>query len=92
MQIISIAIALFVAMGAVANPIATESNGLDAREAQLSKYGGECSLKNNTCTYKKDGKDHIVNCPTSTNKKCKTDRHHCEYDDHHKTVDCQTPV
>uniref|UniRef100_UPI003F77855E Antifungal protein n=1 Tax=Penicillium expansum TaxID=27334 RepID=UPI003F77855E len=58
----------------------------------LSKYGGECSKKHNTCTYRKDGKDHIVKCPSADNKKCKTDRHHCEYDDHHKTVDCQTPV
>lgn len=43
MQISSIAIALFAAMGAVANPIATESDGLDARDTQLSKYGGVIS-------------------------------------------------
>jgi hypothetical protein len=40
MQITSIAIVLFAAMGAVANPIATESDDLDARDVQLSKYGG----------------------------------------------------
>ncbi|GKZ30899.1 hypothetical protein AbraIFM66950_010588, partial [Aspergillus brasiliensis] len=52
----------------------------------------ECSLEHNTCTYRKDGKNHVVACPTAANLRCKTDRHHCEYDDHHKTVDCQTPV
>lgn len=40
MQITSIAIILFTAMGAVANPIATASDDLDARDVQLSKYGG----------------------------------------------------
>lgn len=43
MQITSIAIVLFAAMGAVANPIATESDGLDARDVELSKYGGVSS-------------------------------------------------
>jgi hypothetical protein len=23
---------------------------------------------------------------------CKSDRQHCEYDEYHKTVDCQTPI
>nr|XP_003188705.1 antifungal protein [Aspergillus niger CBS 513.88] len=82
MQLTSIAIILFAAMGAIANPIAAEADNLVAREAELSKYGGECSVEHNTCTYLKGGKDHI----------CKTERHHCEYDEHHKTVDCQTPV
>lgn len=40
MQITSIAIILFAAMGAVANPIAIESDNIDARDVQLSKYGG----------------------------------------------------
>nr|2NC2_A Chain A, Antifungal protein [Penicillium chrysogenum] len=56
------------------------------------KFGGECSLKHNTCTYLKGGKNHVVNCGSAANKKCKSDRHHCEYDEHHKRVDCQTPV
>lgn len=43
MQITSIAIVLFAAMCAVANPIATESDGLDARGVELSKYGGVSS-------------------------------------------------
>ncbi|KGO72077.1 Antifungal protein [Penicillium italicum] len=87
MQITRIAIFFFAAMGAVANPI---TNDLNAQA--LSKYGGECSKEHNTCTYRKDGKDHKVKCPSADNLKCKTDRHHCEYDDHHKKVDCQTPV
>ncbi|RAK89801.1 hypothetical protein BO79DRAFT_286799 [Aspergillus costaricaensis CBS 115574] len=92
MQLTNIAIILFAAMGAIANPIAAESDDLLARDVQLSKYGGECSLEHNTCTYRKDGKNHVVSCPSAANLRCKTDRHHCEYDDHHKTVDCQTPV
>ncbi|KAJ5413027.1 hypothetical protein N7465_005332 [Penicillium sp. CMV-2018d] len=92
MQITSIAIVLFAAMGAVANPIPTESDDLVARDVQLSKFGGECSLKHNTCSYRKGGKTRIVNCGSAANKKCKSDRHHCEYDEHHKRVDCQTPV
>ncbi|KAJ5958920.1 Antifungal protein [Penicillium vulpinum] len=91
MQITRIAIVLFAAMGAVANPVATESNDLDA-EAFGSKYGGECSKQHNTCKYRKNGKTHIIKCPSANNLKCKTDRHHCEYDEHHKKVDCQTPV
>lgn len=43
MQITSIAIVLFAAMSAVANPIATESDDLDARDVQLSKFGGVSS-------------------------------------------------
>lgn len=43
MQITSIAIVLFAAMGAVANPIVTESDDLDARDVQLSKFGGVSS-------------------------------------------------
>ncbi|KAE8333019.1 antifungal protein [Aspergillus sergii] len=92
MQITSVAIVLFAAMGAVANPIATQSDDLSARDIQLSKFGGECSLKHNTCTYLKGGKNHVVNCGSADNQKCKEERHHCEYDDHHKTVNCQTPV
>lgn len=38
MQITNVAFVLFVAMGAVANPITTDD--LDARDVQLSKYGG----------------------------------------------------
>ncbi|KAJ5528980.1 hypothetical protein N7527_002373 [Penicillium freii] len=92
MQITSIAIVLFAAMGAVANPIPTESDDLVAQDVQLSKFGGECSLKHNTCTYRKGGKTRIVHCGSAANKKCKSDRHHCEYDEHHRRVDCQTPV
>lgn len=40
MQFTKIAIFLFAAMGAVANPIAAESGDLDVRDVQLSKYGG----------------------------------------------------
>lgn len=40
MQLTSIAIILFAAMGAIANPIAAEADNLVAREAELSKYGG----------------------------------------------------
>ena len=40
MQLTSVAIILFAAMGAIANPIAAESDDLLARDAQLSKYGG----------------------------------------------------
>lgn len=43
MQITSIAIVLFAAMGAVANPIPTESDDLVARDVQLSKFGGVSS-------------------------------------------------
>jgi hypothetical protein len=46
MQITRIAIILFAAMGAVANPIATESGNPDSRDVQLSKYGGvNCSYE-----------------------------------------------
>nr|AHA86567.1 MAFP1 [Monascus pilosus] len=92
MQFTKIAIFLFAAMGAVANPIAAESGDLDVRDVQLSKYGGECSLQHNTCTYLKGGKNQVVHCGSAANQKCKSDRHHCEYDEHHKTVNCQTPV
>ncbi|GLA33915.1 hypothetical protein AnigIFM63309_003938 [Aspergillus niger] len=92
MQLTSIAIILFAAIGAIATPITAEADNLVAREAELSKYGGECSVEHNTCTYLKGGKDHIVSCPSAANLRCKTERHHCEYDEHHKTVDCQTPV
>lgn len=45
MQFTSIALVLFAAMGAVANPVAAESD-LDTRDAQLSKYGGvRCSYE-----------------------------------------------
>lgn len=43
MQLTSIAIFLFAAMGAVANPIATESDDLDTRDIELSKFGGVSS-------------------------------------------------
>lgn len=43
MQITSIAIVLFAAMGTVANPIAIASDNIDARDVQLSKYGGVSS-------------------------------------------------
>mgnify|MGYP006876446669 FL=1 len=43
MHITSIAIVFFAAMGAVASPIATESDDLDARDVQLSKFGGVSS-------------------------------------------------
>jgi hypothetical protein len=43
MQITSITIVLFAAIGAVANPIATESDDLNAWDLQRSKYGGVSS-------------------------------------------------
>ncbi|PIG81988.1 hypothetical protein AARAC_002215 [Aspergillus arachidicola] len=55
MQITSVAIVLFAAMGA------------------LSKFGGECSLKHNTCTYLKGGKNHVVNCGSADNQKVNSD-------------------
>ncbi|KAJ5189542.1 hypothetical protein N7491_005871 [Penicillium cf. griseofulvum] len=91
MKITSIAIVLFAAMGAVANLIATESDDLVARDVQLDIFGGECSLKHNTCTYKKGGKDQVVKCGSAANTRCKADRNRCQWDDHHKRVECQPP-
>lgn len=44
MQITSIFFVLFSAMGAVANPISAKAVGLDARDAELDKYGGVSSI------------------------------------------------
>ncbi|EPS26293.1 hypothetical protein PDE_01229 [Penicillium oxalicum 114-2] len=91
MQFSSLSLVFLAVIGAIANPIAVDSE-LENRDVQLSKYGGECNLKTNACRYTKGGKSVFVPCGTAANKRCKSDRHHCEYDEHHKRVDCQTPV
>ncbi|CAG7953647.1 unnamed protein product [Penicillium salamii] len=87
MQITKVAIFLFAAVGVVANPIAIESNDIDARAS--TKQQGQCDKKNNVCTYVVKGKTNKVKCGSATNKKCRNDRDACTYDTHHKKVDCQ---
>ncbi|CAG8925930.1 unnamed protein product [Penicillium salamii] len=87
MQITKVAIFLFAAVGVVANPIATESNDIDARES--TKQHGQCDTKNNVCTFDLKGKTNKIKCGSAANKKCRKDRDTCIYDTHHKTVECQ---
>ncbi|KAJ6128123.1 hypothetical protein N7471_009340 [Penicillium samsonianum] len=91
MQITTVALFLFAAMGAVATPIESVSNGLDARAEAgiLAKYTGKCTKSKNECKYKNDaGKDTFIKCPKFDNKKCTKDGNKCTVDTYNNAVDC----
>ncbi|KAJ5455444.1 antifungal protein-domain-containing protein [Penicillium sp. IBT 31633x] len=97
MQITTIALFFFAAMGAVANPIASEAsiaseaNELDARAeaGTLISYSGKCYKSKNECKFKgQNGKTTFVKCPKFANKKCTKDGASCKYDSYDGKVTC----
>ncbi|KAJ5371913.1 hypothetical protein N7517_003919 [Penicillium concentricum] len=92
MQLTTVALFLFAAMGAVASPIESVENGLDARAeaAAQAKYTGTCTRSKNECRYKNDrGKTTFIKCPTKiANKRCTRDGAKCTVDTYNNSVDC----
>ncbi|KOC12588.1 hypothetical protein AFLA70_818g000280 [Aspergillus flavus AF70] len=92
MQITTVVLFLFAAMGAVATPIESESFGLDTRAeaSTLIKYPGKCSKAKNECKFKgQTKKDTFVKCPSFANKRCTKDGNPCHFDSYSRTVDCK---
>ncbi|OQE36888.1 hypothetical protein PENCOP_c011G02314 [Penicillium coprophilum] len=92
MQITKVALFLFAAMGAMATPIESVENGLDARAEAgvLAKYTGTCNRAKNECKYKNDrGKTTFIKCPSKiANKRCTKDGAKCTVDTYNNSVDC----
>ncbi|KAM3425928.1 hypothetical protein NHJ13734_009799 [Beauveria thailandica] len=88
MQIISIALFLLAATGAVT---ATTPEQFEARDgvSAMIKYHGICTKAKNECKFKgQNGKDTFVKCPSFVNKRCTKDYNECSYDSVTRAVVC----
>ncbi|USP79915.1 antifungal protein precursor [Curvularia clavata] len=72
MQLASVFLLSFAALGAVANPINSQGDSIDVRGENnvFITYTGTCTKANNQCRYKaQNGKTAFAKCPKFANKK-----------------------
>ncbi|EJP62050.1 hypothetical protein MY5147_009956 [Beauveria neobassiana] len=88
MQIISIALSLLAATGAVAAATPEQFEARDGAGAMI-KYHGICTKAKNECKFKgQNGRDTFVKCPNFANKRCTKDYNECSYDSVSRAVVC----
>ncbi|KAF5228166.1 hypothetical protein FAUST_11285 [Fusarium austroamericanum] len=91
MKFSSVTLLLFVATGAVATPVDSLPNQLDARDGLFPRrtFPGKCTRSDNRCKYENsNGKTVTISCGTAANKKCTKDNADCVYDDANRSVKC----
>ncbi|KAK8104619.1 antifungal protein [Apiospora kogelbergensis] len=86
MQFATAALFLFAAMGAIANPVEGNSEGIDVRATETI-FHGTCSKVKDECNYKGEhGKLHHVKCPPKD--KCTKKGAKCTFNSKDKKVIC----
>ncbi|RGP60307.1 antifungal [Fusarium longipes] len=91
MHLSTITLFFVAAMSAVATPVDSSAQNLDAR-ANLGRrrdFPGTCTKSDNRCKYKNSNDKYVtIACPKFDNKKCTKDGNSCTYDDADRSVKC----